>query len=327
MMTASECTTGQDLKSSDPTRRPRVAVVLPCLNEGAAIAGVIDGFRRVLPQAAIYVYDNGSDDDTAQRAAEAGAIVRHEPRRGKGRALIRAFADIEADVFLIADGDGTYDPDDAPAMIARLQQSHADMVTGIRTDHGENGLYRQGHRWGNRLLTRVANLLFRENFQDVLSGYRAFTRRFVKSFTWQPRGFEIEMMLTLHGAEISAPHVEMPIRYHARATGTASKLRTYRDGLRILAYALVLMKEAHPLRFFGWSALALLGLAGLLMVPIVIEYFGTGLVPRIPTLILATALAVMALIVFVSGVVVDSISRRAKEQKRYAYISQGPPTT
>lgn len=301
----------------------RIAVILPCLNEGAAIADVVTSFRSALPAADIYVYDNGSDDDTAERALAAGAIVRHETRRGKGRALIRAFADIDADIFVIADGDGTYDATDAPKMIEQLRRSHADTVTGIRTDAGQSGLYRQGHRWGNRLLTKIANLLFREDFSDVLSGYRAFTRRFVKSFTWQPRGFEIEMMLTLHGAEISAPHVEVPIAYHPRATGTESKLRTYRDGLRILVYALILMKEAHPLRFFGWSALTLLGVAGILMVPVFAEYLSTGLVPRFPTLILATGLSVMALILFVSGIIVDSVSRRAKEQKRYAYVSQG----
>ena len=302
-----------------------IAVILPCLNEGAAIADVVAGFRSALPGAAVYVYDNGSDDDTAARAVEAGAIVRSEPRRGKGRVLIRAFADIEADVYLIADGDGTYNAADAPKMIDALNQEHADMVTGIRMDDGEGDLYRHGHRWGNNLLTQTANLLFRENFSDVLSGYRAFTRRFIKSFTLQPRGFEVEMMLTLHGAEINAPHVEVPTHYGTRTTGTQSKLRTYRDGLRILAYALVLMKEAHPLRFFGWLALALIGIAGLLMIPIIGEYIATGLVPRFPTVILATGVAVMALSLFLAGIIVDSVSRRAKEQKRYAYISQGKP--
>ncbi|MGB5741148.1 MAG: glycosyl transferase, partial [Sedimenticolaceae bacterium] len=219
----------------------------------------------------------------------------------------------------------TYDAADAPKLINSLIASRADMITGIRTDVGESGLYRQGHRWGNRLLTKVANLLFKENFADVLSGYRAFSRRFVKSFAWQPRGFEIEMMLTLHGAEINAPHVEVKTAYHPRATGTESKLRTYRDGLRILAYALVLMKEAHPLRFFGWLATSLLAIAGILMIPIISDYFSTGLVPRFPTLIFATGLTVIATVLFASGIVVDSISRRAKEQKRYAYIAQGSP--
>jgi len=302
-----------------------IAVVLPCLNEGAAIADVVNAFRAALPAADIYVYDNGSDDDTAERAAQAGAIVRLEARRGKGRALIRAFADVDADVILIADGDGTYDAADAPRLIKALRESHADMVTGVRTDAGQDGLYRQGHRLGNRFLTTIANVLFKENFSDVLSGYRAFTRRFVKSFTLQPRGFEIEMMLTLHGAEINAPHVEVPITYRERITGTQSKLRTYRDGARILAYALVLMKEAHPLRFFGWAAFILLAVSAVLMVPIVAEFFRTGLVPRFPTLILATGLSVIATICFVSGIIVDSISRRAKEQKRFAYISQPPP--
>lgn len=301
----------------------QIAVILPCLNEGAAIASVVERFQASLPNALIYVYDNGSDDDTAERAAQAGAIVRHESRRGKGRALVRAFADIEADIYLIADGDGTYDAADAPTMIEELIRSRADMVTGVRMDQGESGLYRQGHRWGNRLLTKVANLLFKEDFKDVLSGYRAFTRRFVKSFTWQPRGFEIEMMLTLHGAEIAAPHVEVPIRYGARTRGTQSKLRTYRDGLRILAYALIMTKEVHPLRFFGWLAFASLSAAGILMIPIVGEYLDTGLVPRFPTVILATGLAVMAVSLLLSGIIVDSVSRRAKEQKRYAYISQG----
>lgn len=302
---------------------PKIAVILPCLNESAAIESVVAGFRTALPNAEVYVYDNGSDDDTAKCAAQAGAIVRHEARRGKGRALVRAFADIEADIYLIADGDGTYDAAEAPKMIEQLVQSRADMVTGVRVDQGESGLYRQGHRWGNRFLTKVTNLLFKENFKDVLSGYRAFTRRFVKSFTWQPRGFEIEMMLTVHGAEIAAPHVEVPIHYGARTKGSQSKLRTYRDGLRILAYALILMKEVHPLRFFGWLALAIMLAAGILMIPILIEYMNTGLVPRFPTVILATGLAVMAMSLLLSGIIVDSVSRRAKEQKRFAYISQG----
>lgn len=311
--------------SHDELNGLHIAVVLPCLNEGAAIADVVNAFRDVLPLADIFVYDNGSDDDTAERAAEASAIVRREARRGKGRALIRAFADIDADVIVIADGDGTYDAEDAPRLIKAMREAHADMVTGVRTDAGEKGLYRQGHRWGNRFLTTTANVLFKENFSDVLSGYRAFSRRFVKSFTLQPRGFEIEMMLTLHGAEINAPHVEVPISYSERTGGTQSKLRTYRDGARILAYALVLMKEAHPLRFFGWAATLLFAVSGILMIPIVSDFLSTGLVPRFPTLILATGLSVIATIFFVSGIIVDSVSRRAKEQKRFAYLSQLPP--
>lgn len=300
----------------------RIAVILPCLNEGAAIARVVGEFAQALPGARIYVYDNGSHDDTVEQARRAGAIVRSEPRKGKGRALLRAFADVEADIYLIADGDGTYEAADAPGMIERLIAERADMATGIRTDSGEDTLYRQGHRWGNRLLTAVANTAFRASFQDVLSGYRVFTRRFVKSFTWQPRGFEIEMMLTLHAAEINAPTIEYPTRYRSRAEGTKSKLNTYRDGARILAYALVLMKEAHPLRFFGWLSFLTLALAGTLMIPIISEYLVTGLVPRFPTVILATGLTVMGASLFLAGVIVDSISRRAKEQKRYAYLSQ-----
>lgn len=314
-MSAVETTTGDQ----------RIAVILPCLNEGAAIADVVRDFAAALPEAQIYVYDNGSDDDTAVRAAEAGATVRTEPLRGKGRALLRAFADVEADIYLIADGDGTYDARDAPLMIDQLRANRADMVTGIRADSGGGEHYRQGHRWGNRLLTAVANMAFRERFQDVLSGYRAFTRRFVKSFTWQPRGFEIEMMLTLHGAEINASHIEVATRYHARTEGTASKLNTYRDGARILAYALILMKEAHPLRFFGWLAFLALALAGLLMIPIISEYLSTGLVPRFPTVILATGLTVVGASLFLAGIIVDSIARRAKEHKRYAYLSQASP--
>ncbi|MCB1774737.1 MAG: glycosyltransferase [Gammaproteobacteria bacterium] len=305
-------------------RRPTIAVILPCLNEGAAIADVVGRFSAALPGATVYVFDNGSDDDTAEQAQRAGAIVRSVPRRGKGRAIVKAFADVDADVYLMADGDGTYSAEDAPAIIETLLRSGADMVTGIRRNESDGELYRHGHRWGNRLLTQVANLLFRESFSDVLSGYRAFSRRFVKSFTLQPKGFEVEMMLTLHGAEIGASHVEVPVRYEPRTAGTASKLRTYRDGLRILTYALVLMKEAHPVRFFGWLALLLLGMAAILMIPIVGEYLQTGLVPRFPTLILATGIGVAAVILFAAGVVVDSISRRAKEQKRFAYLSQPP---
>lgn len=299
-----------------------IAIIIPCLNEGAAIAHVVKDFSEALPNAIIYVYDNGSEDDTTEQAEKAGAIVCHEKKRGKGRALLRAFADIDADIYLIADGDGTYDASYASVMVEKIQSAKIDMVTGVRKDSGHLSTYRQGHRFGNRFLTAVANFVFQENFQDVLSGYRAFTRRFVKSFTWQPRGFEVEMMLTLHGAEINASHLEIPIKYHPRIEGTKSKLRTYRDGGRILLYALILMKEAQPFRFFGWLALILISFATVLMIPLVREYLITGLVPRFPTLIFATGVSIVAAVLFFSGIILDSVARRAKELKRFAYLSQ-----
>jgi glycosyltransferase involved in cell wall biosynthesis len=299
-----------------------VAVILPCLNEEAIIAKVIKAFQTAIPGAVIFVYDNGSDDDTAGRAREAGAIVRYEPLRGKGFALMRAFADIDADIYVVADGDGTYAAEAAPNMIQQLIEQRVDMVTGIRRDESNGDEYRQGHRWGNRFLTSAANKLYGGQCTDVLSGYRVMTRRFVKTFTWQPKGFEIEIMLTLHALEMHIPQAEYETTYSARAQGTESKLKTYQDGVRILAYILLLLKDVHPLRFFAVIAFVLMASAVGLMIPIGIEYLETGLVPRFPTVILATGLAVISAMAFVTGLLFDSISRRAKEQKRLAYLSQ-----
>lgn len=300
----------------------QIAVILPCLNEGAAIAKVVKEFQAAIPGAVIFVYDNGSEDDTAVQAIEAGAVVRAVAQRGKGFALMRAFADIDADIYVIADGDGTYAAAAAPAMIQQLIEQRVDMVTGIRRDDDKGDEYRHGHRWGNRFLTATANKLYGGQCTDVLSGYRVMTRRFIKTFTWQPKGFEIEIMLTLHALEMHIPQAEYETAYGARVQGTESKLKTYQDGARILAYILLLLKDVQPLRFFGLIAIVLLVLSGGLMVPIVVEYLKTGLVPRFPTVILATGLVVISAMAFVTGLLFDSISRRAKEQKRLAYLAQ-----
>ncbi len=298
----------------------RVAVLLPCYNEQEAIGQVVRDFRQALPEAIVYVYDNNSRDETRARAAAAGAVVRSESQQGKGFVVRRMFADVEADVYVLVDGDDTYHAPSAPLLVERLLADQLDMVVGRRVTEIEQA-YRPGHRLGNRLLTGVVARVFGDRFKDILSGYRVFSRRFVKSFPALTKEFEIETELTVHALELDMPIAEVDTPYKDRPAGSVSKLRTYRDGVRILTTILVLFKEERPLAFFGLAGLALALLALGLGYPVLTEYLRTGLVPRFPTAILATGLMTLAFLSFTSGLVLETVTRGRKELKRLAYLT------
>ena len=302
----------------------RLAVILPCYNEEAAIASVVRDFRNALPQAEIYVYDNNSKDNTVEVARTAGAIVRRETRQGKGHVVRRMFADVEADIYVLADGDGTYDAASAPAMIAKLIGERLDMVAGSRLTTYEGEAFRRGHRFGNDLLTGFLGLCFGRTFTDILSGYRVFSRRYVKSFPALSTGFETETELAVHALELRMPIAEVSTPYKARPVGSASKLRTYRDGFRILMMILNLFKEERPLAFFSIIAatLALIGLV--LAYPVFMTYIETGLVPRFPTAILSTGLMILASLSLTCGFVLDTVTHGRREMKRLAYLAIPP---
>jgi glycosyltransferase involved in cell wall biosynthesis len=301
----------------------RVAVLVPCFNEEAAVASVVCGFRKALPTAEIYVYDNNSKDRTAAVARETGAEVRSERRQGKGHVVRRMFADTDADVYVLVDGDATYDAQSAPRMIEKLLKEHLDMVVGLRVDQ-ERAAYRPGHRFGNRMLTGFLSSVFGQDFKDTLSGYRVFSRRFVKSFPVLSDGFEIETELTVHALELSMAVAEVETPYYARPEGSFSKLNTYRDGLRIFGTILRLYRSEKPLRFFtvigGFLALVSIGLA----IPIVITYLQEGIVPRLPTAVLSTGLMIVAVLSVSSGLVLDTVTRGRRELKQLAYLMQPP---
>jgi glycosyltransferase involved in cell wall biosynthesis len=302
----------------------RLAVILPCYNEEAAIADVVRDFRAALPQAEIYVYDNNSKDDTVEVARAAGAIVRRETRQGKGHVVRRMFADVEADIYVLSDGDGTYDAASAPAMIAKLISERLDMVAGSRLTTYEGEAFRRGHRFGNDLLTGFLGLCFGRTFTDILSGYRVFSRRYVKSFPALSTGFETETELAVHALELRMPLAEVPTPYKARPVGSASKLRTYRDGFRILMMILNLFKEERPLAFFSIIA-AILALIGLVLAyPVFMTYIETGLVPRFPTAILSTGLMILASLSLTCGFVLDTVTHGRREMKRLAYLAIPP---
>lgn len=298
----------------------RVAVVIPCLNEEDAIASVVREFRTALPEAAIYVCDNGSSDDTGGRAREAGALVVHEPAAGKGNAVKRLFADIDAQVYVLVDGDGTYDAGDAPDMVRRVEQEHFDVVIGSRRDSYGHSDSRVGHELGNRMITNAVNVLFNVELEDILSGYRVMSRRYVKSAPILVSGFEVETMLTIHALEVGANMTELPTTYRSRPHGTASKLRTWRDGFRILHTIVYFFKEIRPFRFFSVIAALFAGAGLVLGVPVILEFMETGLVPRFPTALLATGLMVLASISLVSGMILDSVALQRREWKRLAYL-------
>ncbi|MBF0335013.1 MAG: glycosyltransferase [Alphaproteobacteria bacterium] len=308
------------------TEPMRIAILLPCYNEAAAIDGVVREFRAVLPTATIYVYDNDSSDDTMAVARAAGAVVRGEPLRGKGNVVRRMFADIEADIYVMADGDGTYHAPSAIPMIRRLVEDNLDMVVGTRLHSEVDGAFRAGHQFGNRMLTGFVGWLFGNRFQDMLSGYRVFSRRFVKSFPALSQGFEIETELAVHALELRMPVAEVSTPYGARPEGSQSKLRTYRDGFRILMTILMLFKEERPLGFFSLVFAALFGLASLLGGPLVVEWLDTGLVPRFPTAILATGVMILAFLSLSSGFVLDTVTLGRREMKRMAYLSIPGPS-
>ncbi|MGQ0589856.1 MAG: glycosyltransferase family 2 protein [Sphingosinicella sp.] len=301
----------------------KVAVLLPCYNEEAAIAQTVAGFRAALPDATIYVYDNNSRDRTREVAAAAGAIVRTERMQGKGHVVRRMFADVDADIYVIADCDSTYYAAAAPALVARLAEERLDMVVGARQTEGtqEGAAYRRGHVLGNRLFTGLLARLFGRSFSDIFSGYRIFSRRFAKSFPALSAGFEIETEISVHALELAMPVDEIPTRYGARPEGSHSKLSTWRDGWRIMKTILHLYRIERPTLFYGFFATFLAALAILLSIPLAITYVETGLVPRFPTAILATGLIILAALCFFTGLILDTVVRGRREVRRLHYLS------
>jgi len=302
----------------------RIAVLVPCFNEEAAVAAVVADFRKALPAAKIYVYDNNSSDRTVAVAREAGAEVRSERRQGKGHVVRRMFADVDADIYVLVDGDATYDAPSAPRMIEKLANDHLDMVVGQRIDQAE-AAYRRGHRTGNRMLTGFLSSVFGQAFKDILSGYRVFSRRFVKSFPVLSDGFEIETELTVHALELAMPVAELETPYYARPVGSVSKLNTWRDGFRILGTILKLYRSEKPLRFFvvigTFLALVSIGLA----IPVILTYLEEGIVPRLPTAVLSTGLMIVAVLSVSSGLVLDTVTRGRREMKLLAYLAHRAP--
>jgi glycosyltransferase involved in cell wall biosynthesis len=303
---------------------PKIAVLLPCFNEEAAIGATIAGFRAALPGATIYVYDNNSRDQTREIAAEAGAVVRTERQQGKGHVVRRMFADIDADVYVMADGDLTYDPKAAPAMCDMLQAEQLDMVVGTRR-HEEKDAYRGGHVLGNKLFTGLLSGLFGRSFSDIFSGYRVFSRRFVKSFPVLSSGFEIETEMSVHALELRMPVGEVETAYAARPTGSQSKLSTYSDGWRILRTIVTLYRIERPVLFYGSIGALLVALAIVLAAPLVITYLHTGLVPRFPTAILVTGMIIVAVLCFFAGLILDTVTRGRREVRRLYYLSLAAP--
>src|SRR6201996_433195 len=302
---------------------PRIAVLVPCFNEEAAVATVVTGFRQSLPSAQIYVYDNNSKDRTAVVAREAGAEVRSERRQGKGHVVRRMFADIDADIYVLVDGDATYDAPSAPRMIDTLLSEHLDMVVALRIDQSA-AAYRRGHRTGNRMLTGFLSAVFGHAFRDILSGYRVFSRRFVKSFPVLSDGFEIETELSVHALGLSLPTAEIETPYFERPDGSVSKLNTWRDGFRILSTILKLYRSEKPLSFFSGIDVFLALAAIVLAMPVFITYFEQGIVPRLPTAVLSMGLMVLAMLSVSCGLVLDTVTRGRREMKLLAYLAQTP---
>lgn len=298
-----------------------LAVILPCYNEANSIDRVVGDFRRELPAAHIYVIDNNSSDDTAVRASDAGATVIAEPMKGKGNAVRRAFSEIEADIYVIADGDGTYDTGRASAMVKKLLDEHLDMVVGVRRAV-QAGAYRTGHRWGNRLFNEIVRSLFGDKFSDIFSGYRVFSRRFVKSFPALSTGFEIETEMSVHAIHLRLPTAEMETNYSERGDGSMSKLKTYRDGFRILLTVVKLLKAVRPLALFSTLSVTFLTIALALGMPILWHFVQTNTVPRIPTTVGVVGLIMLSAISLITGIILDSIMLAETAYKRLFYLSQ-----
>ena len=298
-------------------------MLVPCFNEGAAVATVVADFRKALPSAEIFVYDNNSTDRTIAVARAAGAQVRSERRQGKGHVVRRMFADIDADIYVLVDGDATYDAASAPRMIDALLSEHLDMVVGLRVDQAA-AAYRRGHRTGNRMLTSFLSSVFGQAFKDILSGYRVFSCRFVKSFPVLSDGFEIETELSVHALELALPVAEVATPYYARPEGSFSKLNTWRDGYRILGTILKLYRSERPLRFFTAIGIFLTLVSIGLAIPIIITYIEHGIVPRLPTAVLSMGLMILAVLSISSGLVLDTVTRGRREMKLLAYLSQAP---
>ena len=296
------------------------AVLIPCYNEDTAIAKVVADFRHALPDAKIYVYDNNSRDRTVEFARQSGAIVRTEPLQGKGNVVRRMFADIEADIYVLVDGDATYDAASAPRMIEALCRDSLDMVNGARVTEIEKA-YRPGHRFGNWLLTSMVSWIFGSRFTDMLSGYRVMSRRYVKSFPALSAGFETETELTVHALELRMPTLEIDTPYKDRPEGSISKLSTFKDGFRILWTILVLVKEERPMQFFSLCALLFAGISTALIVPIIMGFLETGLVPRLPTAVLSMGMMIVAFLCLTCGLILDTVTRGRREMKRMRYLN------
>jgi Glycosyl transferase family 2 len=307
-------------RSRDRLDMMRIAVLIPCYNESVTISKVIGDFQASLPEATVYVYDNNSKDDTGAVARAAGAVVRREMLQGKGYVVRRMFADIEADVYVLVDGDDTYDAGDAGRMIRMLVDEQLDMVNGARVTEIK-AAYRPGHRFGNAMLTGLVSRIFGNRVSDMLSGYRVFSRRFVKTFPALASGFETETEFTVHALELGMPVGELTTAYRDRPAGSASKLRTYTDGVRILRTIITLVKEERPLQFFCVIGVAML-IAGLVLgLPVILEFLHTRLVPRLPSAVLATGLVLLSFLSLVCGLILDSVTRGRKETKRLAYLA------
>ena len=317
-----ERVSGEALASDE---RLTVAVLIPCHNEAVAIERVVSGFKASLPYAEIYVYDNNSTDDTSARARAAGAIVCSEQQQGKGNVVRRMFSDVEADVYVLVDGDATYDATVAPMLVNKLVNESLDMVNGCRVTEIKQA-YRPGHRLGNAMLTGLVAAIFGKRTKDMLSGYRVFSRRFVKSFPALSRGFEIETELTVHALELRMPIADVETRYLDRMEGSVSKLSTFKDGFRILRLIFGLIKEERPFQFFAVLALVLAMLSVGLAIPILAEYLNTGLVPRFPTAILSSAIMIVAILSFFAGLILDTVTHGRRELKRLVYLSHDGPT-
>jgi glycosyltransferase involved in cell wall biosynthesis len=308
------------------SRQPRIAVLLPCFNEEATIAETVKGFRSSLPGATVYVYDNNSSDRTRTIAKKAGAVVRSERQQGKGHVVRRMFADIDADLYVMADGDLTYDPKAAPEMVKMLLGEQLDMVVGTRK-HEAKEAYRGGHVIGNRVFTGLLAGLFGRSFNDIFSGYRVFSRRFVKCFPVLSSGFEIETEMSVHALELRMPVGEVETRYLARPEGSESKLSTFSDGWRILKTIGTLYRVERPVLFYGIIALALVAAAFLLSIPLIVTYLHTHLVPRVPTAILVTGMTIVAVLCFFAGLILDTVTRGRREMRRLAYLAlEAPPS-
>ncbi len=316
----------REVWADQPAPAPRIAVLIPCYNEEVAIPRVVSAFRSALPEATVYVYDNNSRDRTREAALAAGAAVRREALQGKGQVVRRMLADVEADIYVLVDGDDTYDAAAAPAMIRLLLEERLDMVTGVRVTAADAGAaYRRGHRFGNLVLTGAVRLLFGDRVSDMLSGYRVFSRRFAKSFPALAEGFETETEFTVHALELRMPVGELPITYRERPVGSTSKLNTWRDGFRILRTIARLVRRERPLPFFSLLALVLAGSSVLLFLPVLETYLETGLVPRLPTAILSTGLMLLSFVSLACGLILDTVTHGRAEAKRMAYLSIPAP--
>jgi glycosyltransferase involved in cell wall biosynthesis len=312
----------REFPQAEPAQ-PRIAVLVPCFNEEAAVATVVADFRKALPAADIFVYDNNSSDRTVAVARDAGAVVCRERRQGKGHVVRRMFADVDADIYVLVDGDATYDAASAPRLIDSLLSDRLDMVVGLRVDQAV-AAYRPGHRTGNRILTGFLSAVFGQAFKDILSGYRVFSRRFVKSFPVLSDGFEIETELSVHALELALPVAEIETPYYARPEGSVSKLNTWRDGFRILSTILKLYRSEKPLRFFTGIGVFLTLISIGLAIPVFVTYLEEGIVPRLPTAVLSTGLIILAMLSVSSGLVLDTVTRGRREMKLLAYLSQAP---